>query len=77
VLGEHGNEVIEGARNEGMEPAQTVYASNHADMIEAIKANVRQGDIVFLKGSRRVGMDAVVDGLKEYFGMSKDADNAL
>jgi len=77
VLGEHGNEVIEGARNEGMEPAQTVYASNHADMIEAIKANVRHGDIVFLKGSRRVGMDAVVDGLKEYFGMSKDADNAL
>jgi UDP-N-acetylmuramyl pentapeptide synthase len=60
-----------------MAPAQTVYASNHADMIEAIKANVRQGDIVFLKGSRRVGMDAVVDGLKEYFGMSEDAGNAL
>jgi len=77
VLGEHGHEVINGAQKGGMVPAQTVYASNHTDMIEAIKANVRQGDIVFLKGSRRVGMDAVVDGLKEYIGMSEDTGNAL
>jgi UDP-N-acetylmuramoyl-tripeptide--D-alanyl-D-alanine ligase len=77
VLGEHGHEVIEGARKEGMAPAQTFHASDHASMIEAIKANVRQGDIVFLKGSRRVGLDVVVNGLKESFGMSEDTDNAL
>jgi UDP-N-acetylmuramoyl-tripeptide--D-alanyl-D-alanine ligase len=77
VLGEHGHEVIEGAQKEGMAPARTFHASDHAGMIEAIKANVRQGDIVFLKGSRRVGLDVVVNGLKESFGMSEDTDNAL
>jgi UDP-N-acetylmuramoyl-tripeptide--D-alanyl-D-alanine ligase len=77
VLGEHGYEVVKGAQKGGMVPAQTVYAFNHTDMIEAIKANVRHGDIVFLKGSRRVGMDVVVDGLKEYIGMSEDTGNAL
>jgi len=77
VLGEHGPQVIEGARREGMVTAQTVYASDHTDMIEAIKGNVRKGDIVFLKGSRRVGMDKVVDRLKEHFGMIEDTDDAL
>jgi UDP-N-acetylmuramoyl-tripeptide--D-alanyl-D-alanine ligase len=77
VLGEHGNEVIEGALKEGMAPAQTFHASDHGEMIEAIKANVREGDIVFLKGSRRVGLDIVVDDLKESFGMSEDTENAL
>jgi UDP-N-acetylmuramoyl-tripeptide--D-alanyl-D-alanine ligase len=77
VLGEHGPQVIEGARREGMVAAQTVQASDHTAMIEAIKAKVSQGDIVFLKGSRRVGMDMVVDKLKEHFGMSEDTDNAI
>jgi UDP-N-acetylmuramoyl-tripeptide--D-alanyl-D-alanine ligase len=77
VLGEHGSQVMEGARKEGMVPAQTFHASNHAEMIEAIKANVRQGDIVFLKGSRRVALDRVVDGLKESLGMSEEQGNAV
>jgi len=77
VLGEHGHEVIEGALKEGMAPAKTFHASDHGEMIEAIKANVRQGDIVFLKGSRRVGLDRVVDDLKKSFGMKEDTDNAL
>jgi UDP-N-acetylmuramoyl-tripeptide--D-alanyl-D-alanine ligase len=77
VLGEHGPQVIEGARKGGMVAAQTVHVSDHTAMVEAIKANLRQGDIVFLKGSRRMGMDMVVGKLKEHFGMSEDTDNAL
>jgi UDP-N-acetylmuramoyl-tripeptide--D-alanyl-D-alanine ligase len=77
VLGEHGTQVIEGARTEGMDQAQTFHALDHAGMIDAIKANVMQGDIVFLKGSRKVGMDKVVDGLKDWFGMIEDTVNAL
>jgi UDP-N-acetylmuramoyl-tripeptide--D-alanyl-D-alanine ligase len=77
VLGEHGHQVIEGACKEGMVPAQTFHASDHEEMIEAIRANVREGDVVFLKGSRRVALDRVVDGLKESFGMSEEQENAV
>lgn len=77
VLGEHGHQVIEGAWKEGMVPAQTFHASDHAEMIEAIKANVMRGDIVFLKGSRMVALDRVVDGLKESFGIHREQGNAV
>jgi len=77
VLGKHGHEVMEGAWKEGMDPGKTVHASDHSEMIEAIKANVREGDLVFLKGSRRVGLDKVVEGIKEALGMSKEQGNAV
>jgi UDP-N-acetylmuramoyl-tripeptide--D-alanyl-D-alanine ligase len=77
VLGEHGHQVMEGAWKEGMVPAQTFHASDHGEMIEAIKANVMRGDIVFLKGSRRVALDRVVDGLKESFGIQREQGNAV
>jgi len=77
VLGEHGHEVIRGAWKEGMLPSQTAYVHSHGEMIEAIAANVRQGDIVFLKGSRRMGLDKVADGLKESLGVSEEQGNAV
>lgn len=77
VLGEHGRQVIEGALKEGMVPAQTFHAADHGEMIEAIKANVMRGDIVFLKGSRRVALDRVVHGLTESFGIRKEQGNAV
>ena len=71
VLGEHGRQVIEGACRGGMDMTQTHLATTHTDMIHAIKANVREGDIVFLKGSRKVALDKVVEDIKGYFGVSK------
>ena len=71
VLGEHGPQVIEGACQGGMDITQTHLATTHTDMIQAIKANAREGDIVFLKGSRKVALDKVVEVIKEYFGVSK------
>ncbi len=71
VLGEHGRQVIEGACKGGMDIAQTHLAITHTDMINAIKANVREGDTVFLKGSRKAALDKVVEVIKGYFGVSK------
>lgn len=71
VLGEHGRQVIEGARKGGMDTSQTYLAANHGEMIDAIKANIREGDIVLLKGSRKVALDVVVEGIREYFGVRK------
>jgi UDP-N-acetylmuramoyl-tripeptide--D-alanyl-D-alanine ligase len=77
VLGEHGHQVIRGAWKEGMVPSQTAYVHNHKEMIEAITAHVRKGDIVFLKGSRGMALDKVVDGLKGSLGMSEEQGDAV
>jgi len=77
VMGEHGHHVIEGAREAGMHIRQTSLATNHTEMLEAIKANVREGDIVFLKGSRKVALDKVVEGMKRYFDVPEGEKNAL
>jgi UDP-N-acetylmuramyl pentapeptide synthase len=45
-------------------------------MSDAIKGSVREGDIVFLKGSRKVALDKVVEVIKGYFGVSRGR-NAL
>ena len=71
TLGEHGAHVIEGACQGGMERAQTHLAANHAEMIDALKANVRGNDIVLLKGSRKVALDKVVEAIKDFYGISK------
>jgi UDP-N-acetylmuramoyl-tripeptide--D-alanyl-D-alanine ligase len=71
VLGEHGRQVIEGACKGGMDISQTYLAANHSEMIDAIKTNIREGDIVLLKGSRKVALDVVVEGIREYFGVRK------
>jgi UDP-N-acetylmuramoyl-tripeptide--D-alanyl-D-alanine ligase len=71
ALGEHGAQVIEGACQGGMDRTQTRLAANHAEMIDALKANVRGNDIVLLKGSRMVALDTVVEAMKGFYGISK------
>jgi UDP-N-acetylmuramyl pentapeptide synthase len=66
-LGEHGAHIIEGARRAGMKRDQTYLASSHAEMIDALRANVAEHDIVLLKGSRKVSLDKVVEAMKEFF----------
>ena len=69
ALGEHGRQIIKGACKGGIDITQTHLATTHAEMIDAIKANVREGDIVFLKGSRKVGLDEVVEAIKNEIGV--------
>jgi len=77
VMGEHGHQVIEGACKGGIDTRQTYLATNHAEMSDAIAGNTREGDIVFLKGSRKVALDKVVEVIKGYFGVSEEQENAL
>jgi UDP-N-acetylmuramoyl-tripeptide--D-alanyl-D-alanine ligase len=71
VLGEHSRQVIGGARKRGMKTAQTQLVTTHAEMSDAIKAHVGEGDILFLKGSRKVALDKVVEAMKGYFGVRR------
>jgi UDP-N-acetylmuramoyl-tripeptide--D-alanyl-D-alanine ligase len=77
VMGEHGHHVIEGAREAGMRMQQTFLATTHTEILEALKANVREGDIVFLKASRKVALDKVVEGMKKHLGVPKGEKNAV
>ncbi len=71
VMGEHGRDVIEGAWKGGMDRKQTHIATTHAEMSDSIKAHIKKGDILFMKGSRKVALDKVVEGISEYFGLSR------
>jgi len=71
VMGEHGRNVIEGACKGGMDRKKTHIATTHAEMSDSIKAHIQKGDILFMKGSRKVALDKVVEVIREYFGLSK------
>jgi UDP-N-acetylmuramoyl-tripeptide--D-alanyl-D-alanine ligase len=64
ALGEHAQLMIEGALNKGFPRERAAIAKDHQDMAGKIKGMMRKGDLVFLKGSRRVGLEKVVDLLK-------------
>lgn len=69
VLGEHGRQIIEGAYKRGMSIEKTHLATTHTEMIDAIKKQAREGDIVFLKGSRKMELDKVVEAIKNEIGV--------
>jgi len=69
ALGEHGRQIIEGALKGGMDAKQTHLSTSHAEMIDVLKARAREGDIIFLKGSRKVALDEVVEAIKNEIGV--------
>jgi len=71
VLGEHGRQVIEGACKGGMDINRTYLATSHAEMADAIKEIAREGDVIFLKGSRKTTLEKVVEDLKGHLGIEK------
>ena len=64
ALGEHASLLVKGARSRGYARDRSAVAKDHDDMAERIMKEWRSGDLVFLKGSRRVGLEKVVEHLK-------------
>jgi UDP-N-acetylmuramoyl-tripeptide--D-alanyl-D-alanine ligase len=65
ALGAHASLMIEGARSKGYPSERSAVAEDHQDMAERIMKGWKRGDLVFLKGSRRVGLEKVADHLKK------------
>jgi UDP-N-acetylmuramoyl-tripeptide--D-alanyl-D-alanine ligase len=63
ALGEHRQSMIEGALQRGLPEDRTFSAENHAVMLGAISEIIRKNDLVLLKGSRKVGLEKVAEGL--------------
>jgi UDP-N-acetylmuramoyl-tripeptide--D-alanyl-D-alanine ligase len=64
ALGDHAREMIRGALMAGLDAGCAVEAEDHAEMADKIRAVLKEGDLVFLKGSRRIGLDRVAEALK-------------
>lgn len=67
VGGPPARDLAETARHSGMPTESVLYVPDREQaLVEAVK-RVRPGDLVLVKGSRGIGLDAVVDGLKAEF----------
>ena len=63
ATGEFAEVVAEGAVEAGMDPNRT-FIGTHAEIVEDLKRCLGPGDWVLVKGSRLMGMEKVVEGLK-------------
>jgi len=65
ALGDHAPEMIRGAVDKGFPQERAIRVKDHQEMGAKILEMMKPGDLVFLKASRRTGLDRVADRLKE------------
>jgi UDP-N-acetylmuramoyl-tripeptide--D-alanyl-D-alanine ligase len=71
AIGEHANEMVEGAIRAGMPRDRAEIITTHGDMVRRLKQETRRGDLIFLKGSHKMAMEKVVEGLQSASGETK------
>jgi UDP-N-acetylmuramyl pentapeptide synthase len=57
--------MIRGALDKGFPRERTIRVKDHKEMGTKILKVMKPGDLVFLKASRRVGLERVADRLRE------------
>ncbi len=65
AIGEHAGEMLAGAMEKGMSTDNAVIATSVHEMAESIQAHMKPGDLILLKGSRRIHLEKVLDALRE------------
>ena len=64
-------EMIDGAREAGMSKERTRFFADSDQAAAALVAEVRDGDLVLVKGSRGVRTDKVIEGLRASFQLTR------
>jgi UDP-N-acetylmuramoyl-tripeptide--D-alanyl-D-alanine ligase len=64
AMGDHAKEMIKGAVDKGFPPKRAVLVETHQEMAQALRDMMETGDLILLKGSRRAGLEKVVENLK-------------
>jgi len=65
AMGDHAEKMLEGAVSHGLPKSRTILAASHGEMVRVIREELKGGDLLFLKGSRRMGLDRVASLLSE------------
>ena len=63
AMGEHAQEMIDSALSAGIPSDRLKVIKTHDEMVKEIADTMREGDLIFLKGSRKMGLEKVVEGL--------------
>lgn len=71
AMGRHANEMIQGALEAGMPQNRMEIVKTHGEMIQSINDKMTEGDLIYLKGSRKIEMERVVEGLKSMTSRSE------
>ncbi|MBW1704805.1 MAG: UDP-N-acetylmuramoyl-tripeptide--D-alanyl-D-alanine ligase [Deltaproteobacteria bacterium] len=64
AMGEHAHEMINGAIESGMPRNRAEVVISHDEMVKKIKDEMHERDLIFVKGSRKMGLEKVVEGLE-------------
>lgn len=64
LLGKQAARVRRGALSAGMQPERVVVGMSHDDIAEQLRARLKAGDVILLKGSRGMAMEKVLEALK-------------
>jgi UDP-N-acetylmuramoyl-tripeptide--D-alanyl-D-alanine ligase len=65
VVGRDAAPIAEGALDAGMDPARITTAPDGEAVVATLPPRLRTGDVVLVKASRGIGLDRVVDGLRD------------
>jgi UDP-N-acetylmuramoyl-tripeptide--D-alanyl-D-alanine ligase len=64
AMGDHARDMIEGARTAGMPVGRMKTVATHQEMTREIGGVMSEGDLILLKGSRKMQLEKVVEGLR-------------
>jgi len=64
AMGEHAGDMVTGAVESGMNRNKAEAVESHKEMAEIIRSKMREGDLIFLKGSNKINLGKVVDTLR-------------
>ncbi len=64
AMGAHAREMIHSARTAGMPESRLKVVETHDEMVKEIKEMMTEGDLILLKGSRKMQLEKVVEGLR-------------
>ena len=67
-LGEMGEYLARGAKEAGMDPRRIHLAKDYGEILEDLGDLVEEGDWILVKGSRKMRMERIVEGLIERLG---------
>jgi UDP-N-acetylmuramoyl-tripeptide--D-alanyl-D-alanine ligase len=68
LVGEQAKHLAGGAKAAGMREQSVHVARNHEEVLEGLRKVVEEGDWILVKGSRRMHMERVIEGLTNCLG---------